>query len=616
MIKLFRTLKGKISLICIYLAILNMIVGFFSVSNLYRLSKGIDGLMTDNYKSINALNEMVSSLERQDYAIMIYTKIDKQQGLSLFSENSREFKSWYDIESNNVTETGEGDKVKLINKLYLKYDELFLSLQKLTTSETEMSAIDDHISSLTQLSGNIRNEINELIRINEDAMFTSKDLVTDSALHSMFVITAIISIVSIGGLITAVYLAGRILKPIYELKKTIKAVKAGNINQFAVTSSNDELGELIYEFNNMTKRLQQFERSTIGELLAEKNKSVAIVKNISEPLIVLDRDCKIMLLNKACELFFEVDEKDAIHKYILDIVKNTEFVDFISRLSKEASKENMHEIIYIPKGNKDYCFNIIATPVKDMEAAINGYVILLQNITDIKELESIKSKHISSISHEFKTPLTSIMMGLSLLMDGGVGVVNEQQKKLLETVYEDVNNLLVLVNDLLKLAKLESGESIFQVEPCSANEIIKESIRGFSEPAERKDIKIIFQEKMNLPHIRADFEKTVWVLNNLLSNAIRYTGKGGSITIHTYIQYNSVCIAVTDTGSGIPEEYLEKVFDKFFQVEGSSSEYGGTGLGLSIAREIIEANGGVIWCDSKVGEGSTFTFTLPLCIEE
>jgi len=568
--------------------------------------------MTDNYKSINALNNMLEAIEQQNNAMMLYLNDEKQQGIDAFAESNIEFLKWYTIESNNITELGEKEKVEIINGLYKEFVKSFSTIQELmnTYGHNEASSYfnNDTVIAYKKLKG----EIKSLIELNERAMFSNKNGVTQSAIESMYFVLVLLTAASLGGLAVGIILRNKLLKPIYELKNAIGLVKAGHMNQYAAISTKDEIGELANEFNNMTKRLQTYEQSTIGELMIEKNRSMVIVKNISNPLIVIDKNYRIVLINNECESFFEITEKQAVGKHFLEVVRIGELFDLISSQAIDPDKENTQKIIYLPKQENDYYFNIIVTPVKDMEAAINGYVVLFQNVTALKELEKMKADFVSAVSHEFKTPLTSIMMGISLMLDEGIGQINGKQKHLLETICEDVNGLNALVSNLLQLAKLESGKSIFQTESCSINKIIMESLKAFQEQAERKEIEIHFYEKNNLPLVKTDQEKTVWVINNLLSNAVKYTEKHGKISITAYVEYSKMCVSVSDSGIGIPMEYREKIFEKFVRVESSNLEYTGTGLGLAIAKEIVEANGGDIWCESKLGKGSTFIFTLPI----
>jgi signal transduction histidine kinase len=193
-----------------------------------------------------------------------------------------------------------------------------------------------------------------------------------------------------------------------------------------------------------------------------------------------------------------------------------------------------------------------------------------------------------------------------------MGALSTEQQEVVEALKEDGDKLASLVNELLELSRIESGRAIYQFEPCSANEIIVTSVRGFIEIAARRGIHLLTELAEELPLVEADFDKISWVVNNLINNALKYTDSGDSVTISTRGYMNAVCVSVKDTGIGILPEYIDHVFDKFFQVKGREIEVRGTGLGLYVSREIVNAHKGEIRVTSKPGEGSTFTFTLPV----
>jgi PAS domain S-box-containing protein len=404
----------------------------------------------------------------------------------------------------------------------------------------------------------------------------------------------------------------KFLQPVYSLRETMKAVKEGDLNQQAPIISEDEVGDLTAEFNSMTKRLLQFEQSTLGQLLAERTKSITIVKNIADPIIVLDPNYKIALLNNACENVFNISEDKVLNKHFLEVINNGELYDYISSVYNSKSEDTDHKVIYLNVDDKDYYFNIIVSVLKNAQEKAAGMVVLFQNITQLKQIEKIKSDFVATISHEFKTPLTSIMIGTSLVKDEKLGVLSERQREVIDTIAEDSERLLELVNDLLNLSKLESGKSIFDIKPNSIEGIIDKSVKCFAEQAKAKNIYLHYRLEDKLPKVNVDAEKIIWTLNNLISNALRHTRPEDEVVVNAFVKQNKMCVTVTDTGEGIPKEYQEKVFDKFVQVPGQDSEMRGTGLGLAITREIIEAHGGEIWCISEFDQGSTFTFTLPI----
>lgn len=606
-----KTLKGRISLVYFYLVLVIAMVGLVSVIDLFKLSNSINGLMTANYKSIKVIHNMVEYIEHQDHAMLFYIRIDSRQGIDSFVNSKQLFLKSFEIEHHNTTEPGEAELVNQLNIGYREYLNSFTQLQYIKTHAGVDSALGFYIMDIRSKFERVKSILKKLSALNEIAMFHNKELATKNALQSMNFILFLSLIAVIGAFAAARFFINRFLKPVDTLKETVKLVKAGVLNQQAKIFHPDEIGELATEFNAMTKRLQQYEQSTIGKLMAEKNKSEAIVRNISDPLVVLDINYRLVMLNEAAEDFFEIHEQDVLGKHFLEVIRNGELFEHITGVY-QSTVDDQKKIILIPLKDKEYYFNVIVKLVKDHDAAVNNVIVLFQNITQIKQLEKIKTDFIATVSHEFKTPLTSIMMGISLLQDVKLGPLNTTQAKTLATIKEDSDSLTNLVNDLLEISKIESDRAIFKIQPCAAIGLVEISVKKFLEQAVRNEVNLYYEVEENLPKVNADPEKITWVLNNLIGNALKYTNAGDEILVTAFPKQDKMCFAVKDTGTGIPSEYLTKLFDKFVQVKGYDLEVRGTGLGLAIAKEIVEAHGGEIWCESKLDLGSTFTFTLPL----
>jgi PAS domain S-box-containing protein len=607
-----KTLKSRISLIYLCLAGMMALIGAVSVFNLLRLSNSINSLMIANYKSIKAINNMRAVVEQQNQAVLLYIRFDSRKGIDSFVKNQNIFNQSYNIESNNITEPGEAALVEQLNKEYLNFIRSFAELQEIKNREGAEKAYLYFNSQIQPKVRRIKDNLVTLSNLNEKAMFSSKVKATSIAGSSMKITLFISLLAVIGGIIVSMILINRFFKPIYDLKETVKLVQAGDLNRQARIVYYDEIGELAGEFNNMTNRLLQYEQSTIGRLMEEKNRSLAIVKSISDPLIVLDANYRILLMNSAAEEFFEVEEGQAQKKHFLEVIRNGELFEHITSVFSSGWENDQNNVVRVSAKGKDYYFNVIIrlAPVADND--VGSMVILFQNITRIKQLEKVKIDFTATVSHEFKTPLTSMMMGLSLLMDEKIGALNEKQQETIRTVREDGETLATLVQNLLEIATIESDKSVFRIQPCSVIGLIENSVKKFLEQAEREEVTLCYDIEENLPKVKADVEKITWVLNNLITNALKYTNAGDEIRVGAFVKQDKMCITIKDTGIGIPAEYLNRLFEKFVQVKGYDLEVRGTGLGLAIAKEIVEAHGGEIWCESRLDAGSVFTFTLPL----
>lgn len=607
---MIKSLKSKFLVTYVLLVLTIGLVGLTAVISIFKISKSINGLMIDNYKSIDTAKKMSSIIENQNDSIYIYINSNGASGSKDFYTYTADFYKWYSIEQNNITEKGEEAIVSKIKSDYTKYLNDFSKLSRYNLQKENYIILYQNI--IKPDYDALKIDFDNLITINEKAMFNGKNNTNSIATNSMYLILVLsIATVSIS-ILFSVYFLNRLLKPVNLLTETVKKVKEGDLNQTSPIISDDEIGTLAMEFNNMTRRLLEFEQSSKGKLMSEKNRSLAIVKSLFDPIMVLDTNYRVMLLNSACEQFFNINEELVLNKHFLQSIKNSELYDFIVSVV-ENKEENKEKIISFNRENETFYFNVIITLIMDKGAVINGFVVLFRNITGFKNLERIKTDFISTVSHELKTPLTSVIIGTNLILDENVGPLTPKQKNIIIAMKEDGEKLEGLVTNLLEISKLESDKAVFNFIPISIQDIIKSCIKEFEEAAREKNIAFYIEIADILPMIKADYEKICWVLNNLVSNALKYTNDGGSITIGASVNTEDkyVSIYVKDTGIGIPEKYQEKIFEKFYRIN-QDDEIPGTGLGLAIAKEIVEAHGGIIWCESKLNKGSRFTFTLEI----
>ncbi len=256
---------------------------------------------------------------------------------------------------------------------------------------------------------------------------------------------------------------------------------------------------------------------------------------------------------------------------------------------------------------------IITDPVLDDEGNFLGYMKTLQDISLEKEVDRMKTEFISTVSHELRTPLTSIKGYVDLIIDGEAGEINEVQREFLEIVKQNNDRLVSLINDLLDVSRIESGRVKLKKESLILREVVEQAVTSIENLAKSKEMHISLSIPSELPKVFADRSRIVQIIVNLLSNAIKYTPAKGCIRITARASDSKVATSISDTGVGIPTEHLDRLFVKFYRVDSSlTTEVGGTGLGLAIVKSIVDLHGGEVWAVSKVGKGSTFTFTLPV----
>ena len=609
---MLRTLRGKFTLVYLGLAVLAALAGLAGAWNLFRLERSVNNLMTANYKSIDAVYHMMEAIERQDSAVLVYIGIDAQQGIDLFTQSQDDFLTWQSVERGNVTESGELSVLETIDMAYAQYCQTLYRLQTLP----DQKARREYYRTATQpLFGHIKSQCRQLIQINETAMFAARQRTTDDAQRSLLALLAGAALVLVVGFAISQFFIRRFLRPIALLSQRIAQVREGNLDLRMEPTSHDETGDLIREFNDMTNRLQDYARSNLGTLLNERNRSVTIVQSISDPLLVLDAGWRIQLINEAWARAFAIERlNDAIGHHFLEVVHDGTLFARIEELA--AGDGGGREMTLCQVTDRYYNLSVTRLGMDHSAAGAAGTIVALHDVTEIKELERVRTDFLASISHEFKTPLTSILMASSLLREGALGELSTDQAQAVQTVSEDGERLLTLVNDLLELMRIESGREVYHMEPCALSSIALAAAGAFRETSARQNIALHCDVSEYLPPVRADFEKIRWVLNNLISNAINYSTPGDAVHVTAHREGAFVHVSVRDTGIGIAPQHLERIFDKFVQIDGKDFEVRGTGLGLSVSKQIVQDHGGDISVSSATGVGSTFTFTLPVAGEE
>ncbi len=600
-----KTLKGKMLLgFAVMILILAGVVGW-SIYNFETLSSAINDIMVENYRSITASDAMVEAIERQDSALLLLIRAPEDRGQEIFRRNEKEFYSWLARAEDNITIDGEGEILSRINDNYLDFVSSFDNFYNAPAGTNETGERwEIYNEELLPTFTEIKNDIRELREINRQEMVNAQQNADSRANQAIIYTIGLALLVTAFSLIFAFYLTKQILRPIKELEKGIKDVAARNFQRKVEVASEDEIGVLADEFNEMISKLKEYEKLNVKKLLIEKEKSEAVVNNLSSPLIVTDKDHKIVLINETAKELFSLKE-DVLGTHFLEVIKAEEIFEYIK--NPEAKEE---KTFLLKKNDKKRHYRISTKQVIDEDEEYQFTVTLLEDITRLKEIDNMKSEFVSTVSHEFRTPLTSMNMGLSMVINEDTGELNEEQHELLEAAYEDVERLTELVNDLLDLSKIESGKIEMGFDKVDINDIIEKTLNPFHKQAEEKEIELKFKQSEDNVFAHADPSKISWVISNLVGNALRYADQG-KIEVDAEIKGRRVLVSVADNGPGIPKEYQSKIFEKFVRAGNDKEEKSGTGLGLAIAKEIITAHNGRIWVDSEEGEGSTFSFYIP-----
>ncbi|MEO8209569.1 MAG: ATP-binding protein [bacterium] len=587
----------------------------FSIYFIERLNKASEKILKDNYLSIESVNKMIDKLDVIDnsQALLLSKKIiDKAASLKEYSEAKNYFNKYLIICEGNITESGEEEILKKLRYEYETY---------ITKIETTDSLISDYkyLNELIPEYKKVKALCYEILSLNEKAMVykneNAKLISKETELYML--LAAGISILFV--LIIILKAPSTITQPILELTKKVQAISEKRYSERIEVKSGNEVGILAESFNKMAEKLSEYEKTNLDKLLIEKKRAEAIVENMRDGILVLDEKNEVILVNHIGSEIFGIPQADLIGKDIKviagknNLIKNIyENKDNVSDKNSD-NKNNYLRIVFKDKEEfylKDY------TDILNSDAKTIGTIIVLKNVTGFKELDEIKSGFIATVSHELKTPLAAMNMSLRLIQDSRVGELNTEQKKLTSAMKDEVKRLLKMVNELLNLSKIESGGEIYKYQEVSVEELIDAAVTPMLMQFEQNKIKFDLSIEEQLPKLKLDVNKIAWVIINLLNNAVRYTKSGGNISFSVKKENNFIRFSIKDNGVGIKPEYIDKIFQKFVQVNKANleSQYKGVGLGLAIAKEFIEAHKGKIWVKSEYGKESEFIFTLPVSI--
>src|SRR5580692_4236963 len=558
-------LKTKLSLGLVFLFIVIVLFGVLGLFYINQLSKEGRQVLQNNQESLLYCNRMLQALED------IRTQKD---AMEIFKENLKR-------QQGNITEVGEKEAT----------DELTKNFNEMLVDPKDSSNYID-----------IRRAIYRIQDLNEQAILRKNTIAHQTAESAANVLTMLFTVLTLVSFTFIFNLPGIISGPISSLSEGILAIAGKNYKKRIYLKQGDEFGDLANAFNIMAGKLDEYESSNLAKIKFEKSRIETIINQMRDGIIGLDEKRNILFLNAVSEKLLGLKEAEIIGQYAPDIALKNDLMRTL--LQDDPDKKDLK----IFADNKESYFSKDVLTVTTNDETI-GQVIVLRNITPFHELNEAKTNFIATVSHELKTPLSSIKMSARLLTDLRVGALNHEQKELINSVREDADRLLKITGELLNMSQVETGNIQLKLQPANPATIVNQAIQAVSFQAQQRRINIHMELADNLPYIQADVEKTSWVLINLLTNAIKYSPEESGIEVAAFRNKDTVEFRVRDHGKGIDEKYLPRIFERYFKVPGSHDR-NGTGLGLSISKEFIEAQGGRIWVDSRLGEGSSFGFTF------
>jgi signal transduction histidine kinase/HAMP domain-containing protein len=594
-------LKTKINLGFLAMLLLVLSIGGYAYYSLQQLDRSSRDVLKANLYSVNLGLQMLKSLDQLS-----------RQPLADTAGTAR-FVAALRAESRNVTEPGEQQVVdslwRLTQQLQRHQQQARLTGASPSTSQSGAGAEPIVLGSYTY----------QMMALNTDALNRKTEAANqraDQANRNLLVFVTL-------AVLLALALVGSVPEAVVQpLRKLTAALEHATERDFSASipqESHDEFGQVARAFNRMLGQLREYRTSTAAELITERNRAASIVNTLDEGLLLLDESRRIILANPVlCELLGMPVEKLVGRPAATVRLENDLFQAMLKPLdapNREAAVADA-PLLHIAQRGEEAFYRLAVQDLVSFNEATEktefvGHILTLRNVSDFKKLDQVKSNFLATVSHELKTPLSSINLNTKLLQDERLPA--DERLRITGYIRQETQRLQRMVAELLDVSRLDAGAGIqLDLHPTNLADVVRFATATVQPQFDDKQLQLRIELPESLPAARADVEKTTWVLINLLANAIRYSPVGEVLTVRAALVGSFVRVSVQDRGPGIAAEHHEKIFQRFAQLPDKTGYRGGSGLGLSIAREFITTQGGRLCVESELGSGSTFSFTLPV----
>ena len=577
-------LKTKITAGFLALLLLLLALGSYAFYSVQRLEASSRNILKANFYSVELGQQMLQGLD------LLLPQLDGADGLA-------HFQTALTREAGNITEPGEQQLVDTLTATLATYRR----------------------QPATQTLSQLRAQTHRMIRLNTAALTRKNERANLTAVQAGRYMLAFTVISVLLALMFVLSVPEAAVAPLRKLTQSLEHATNQNFDATIPIESDDEFGRVGRAFNRMLVELQEFRSSTTADLVTERNRARSIVNGLDEGLLLLDETRRIILANPiACNLL-GLPVEQLVNRPAAEVARENDlFRTLLAPLDAPRREQAVAEapLLTISQKGEEVFYRLTVQDLVSFNEASDrmefvGHIMTLRNVSEFKKLDQVKSNFLATVSHELKTPLSSINMSLKVLQDERVETPERQ--RLLGGIGRETQRLLRIVGELLDVSRLDSGAGIqLNFVDAQLPAVVQFALATVQPQLEHKQLQLVLDMPASLPAVRADVEKTCWVLINLLANGIRYSPIGEPLTVRAAHVGQFVQVTVRDCGPGIAAENHEKIFQRFTQIPDKSGYKGGSGLGLSIAREFITTQGGRLWVESEPGAGSQFCFTLPV----
>ncbi|MCK6529363.1 ATP-binding protein [Myxococcota bacterium] len=607
------TLRAKLLLAQLPLALALVFLGVVARGTVSSLGERAGLILEENYRSVLAAQRMKESIERLDSAALFLVAGHREEGLELAAVHRPIFERELGVEERNVTEAGEGEAARELRSAWERYRARFRGFAEVRDPERSRALYFEELEPGFRA---VKEAADAILTLNQDAMVRQSEEAARAA-HRLDALVTFASVAALAaGVAASAWMTSRLLRPLAALGEAVRRVGEGDLDARVRVAGRDEIAALGAEFDRMADRLAAYRRSSLGELLQAQQAAQSAIDSIPDPVVVFDLDGTVLSANRAATglLGISLDPAaidplaavDPAARSVLDALRS----HVAAGRGEYVPSRGFEEAVRVSSVEGDRWLLPRATPVRGEGGEVLAATVILLDVTRLRRFDELRNDLVSTVAHEFRTPLTSLRLAIHLCVEEAAGPLHGRQADLLSAAREDCERLQSIVDDLLDLARMQAGRVELRARALGPGDLAETAVRAARDAAETRRVDLASFVEPGTPEVRADPERVQIALGNLLHNAIRHTPEGGRVVLGVHALGGAVRFEVVDTGPGIGKEHLPRLFERFYRVPGG--EAGSAGLGLSIVREIAEAHGGRVGVESEPGQGSTFWLTLPM----
>ncbi|MDZ7744155.1 MAG: ATP-binding protein [Candidatus Saccharibacteria bacterium] len=603
-----KSLRKLFAILVVAIAGLAIIAVSFQYAAVSRTQQVFDSVINNNVQRVQTLHDLrhgVSSTvafisldsvsEDEKLQAIEQNKIKAQQDVELFNRSIQN-------QRGNIHVVNISDTESLLDNFYRQATLVVnnqLPLQQLRQTQAQFNDL---------ISDSISLEMDNLSEDRRSVDSETTELARQSIIAAMLPVLVTVIASLLAGML--------IVRRLTNIKTGADRIASGDFSRPIPVESEDEIGQVENAFNQMAVRL----RDSYQRIALEKRRDEALLKSMSEGMIAVDKKEEIVLINDNAVELLHIESEDKLVGSNIDHVLELKGVDghdidkkqhpVQQALKSSSIIEDVYSVKLASKHKLD--INVSVSPV-EVDGETHGAIIVLRDVTKDREVDRMKTEFISLASHQLRTPLSAIKWFSEMLLAGDAGKLKKEQSEFAQNIYDSTDRMIELVNSLLNISRIESGRIIIDPVPTDLSQLVNSIVTELKQRADEKEQKLLISAHKNLPKINIDPKLVRQVYLNLLTNAIKYTPKGGEISVFISRKDDHIISQVTDNGYGIPKAQHKKVFQKFFRAENIVKiETDGNGLGMYLVKSIVESSGGKIWFESEEGKGTTFWFTLPM----